>query len=73
MTQLKIGVYRHYKGKEYLAIGVARHSENEEELVVYKPLYGDRGLWVRPLEMFLSQVKVEGKFCPRFSWVREKE
>jgi hypothetical protein len=49
---LKPGLYRHYKGKHYEVIGVAKHSETEELLVVYRPLYGERGLWVRPLAMF---------------------
>ena len=49
---LEIGLYRHYKGREYEVIGIVSHSETEEQLVVYRALYGDRGLWVRPLEMF---------------------
>ncbi|MBN2869852.1 MAG: DUF1653 domain-containing protein [Campylobacterales bacterium] len=49
---LKPGLYRHYKGKHYEVIGVAKHSETSELLVVYRPLYGERGLWVRPLSMF---------------------
>lgn len=49
---LKIGRYRHYKGKFYEVIGIAEHSETGEKLVVYRPEYGERGLWVRPLEMF---------------------
>ncbi|ADR33064.1 protein of unknown function DUF1653 [Sulfuricurvum kujiense DSM 16994] len=49
---VKSGLYRHYKGKYYEVIGVAKHSETEELLVVYRPLYGEQGLWVRPLEMF---------------------
>lgn len=49
---LKPGLYRHYKGKHYEVIGVAKHSETNENMVVYRPLYGERGLWVRPLKMF---------------------
>jgi len=49
---VKAGIYRHYKGNEYEVIGIAKHSEFEEKLVVYRPLYGEMGLWVRPLEMF---------------------
>lgn len=60
------GRYRHYKGKYYEVIGVARHSETEELLVVYRPLYGERGLWVRPLAMFLDSVSVAGHPVPRF-------
>lgn len=70
MTQpLKPGRYRHYKGKDYEVIGVARHSETEEELVVYRPLYGDQGLWVRPLSMFRETVEVAGESVPRFSYL----
>jgi hypothetical protein len=49
---VKPGLYRHYKGKHYEVIGVAKHSETNESMVVYRPLYGERGLWVRPLKMF---------------------
>lgn len=66
---LKLGRYRHYKGNEYEVIGVARHSETLEELVVYKALYGDNDLWVRPLAMFIEEVDVEGKKMPRFEYV----
>lgn len=70
MTQtLKPGRYRHYKGKDYEVIGIARHSETEEELVVYRPLYGDQGLWVRPLSMFRESVDVAGESVPRFSYL----
>ena len=55
------GRYRHYKGNHYDVIGVARHSETEEPLVVYRPRYGDRGLWVRPLSMFTEPVMVDGE------------
>ncbi len=60
------GLYRHFKGSEYRVIGTAQHSETEEWLVVYQPQYGDRGLWVRPLSMFVEQVLHEGKSVPRF-------
>jgi len=63
------GLYRHYKGHEYEVLGVARHSETEEEYVVYRALYGDRGLWVRPTAMFLETVTVDGRLCPRFQFL----
>lgn len=66
---MKNGRYQHYKGNEYIVIGVARHSETEEELVVYRQDYGERGLWVRPKEMFLEMVDVEGQQIPRFRFV----
>ena len=69
MTRVKIGRYRHYKGNEYTVIGVARHSETEEELVVYRKEYGDRGLWVRPKGMFLETVVVDGRSVPRFEYI----
>jgi cupin 2 domain-containing protein len=60
------GRYRHYKGNEYTVIGTARHSETLEELVVYRQEYGVHGLWVRPKEMFVETVKVNGRDAPRF-------
>ena len=72
MSVIQTGRYRHYKGREYTAIGVAHHSETEEELVVYRKLYGDGSMWVRPLAMFLEEVLVDGQQKPRFSWVGEK-
>jgi len=69
---MKIGKYRHYKGKEYEVIGIAKHSETLEELVVYRALYGDHDLWVRPLKMFNEEIEVEGKKTTRFSFVEEK-
>ncbi|MBS7661252.1 DUF1653 domain-containing protein [Pseudomonas lalucatii] len=68
--QLQPGLYRHYKGPEYRVFGVARHSESEQQMVVYQALYGDYGLWVRPLEMFCEEVVVEGKTLPRFALIR---
>lgn len=63
---LKPGRYRHYKGNDYEVIGVAHHSEDESELVVYRPLYGEGGLWVRPLAMFCEAVETESGIVPRF-------
>jgi hypothetical protein len=59
-SKLTPGIYRHYKGGRYEVIDVARHSESEELLVVYRPLYGDRELWVRPLDMFVESILVDG-------------
>lgn len=69
MPSVTPGRYRHYKGNEYTVLGVARHSETEEELVVYRQEYGERGLWVRPLEMFCETVTVNGQQVPRFQFV----
>ncbi|MAY34751.1 MAG: hypothetical protein CMN84_01490 [Spongiibacteraceae bacterium] len=66
---MKTGRYRHYKGGEYQVLGVARHSETEEQLVVYRPLYGERGLWVRPLAMFTETIERDGRVQPRFELV----
>ena len=65
------GIYRHYKGNEYRVLGVARHSETMEELVVYQALYGERGLWVRPLTMFAEVICVAGTQVQRFKYVSE--
>ncbi|WMI81507.1 DUF1653 domain-containing protein [Anaerotignum sp. MB30-C6] len=65
------GVYEHYKGKKYCVVGLARHSETVEEMVVYRQLYGEFGLWVRPKDMFLETVEVEGKVIPRFRLLQE--
>lgn len=69
---MKPGVYEHFKGKRYEVIGVARHSETEEEMVVYRQLYGEHSLWVRPLAMFFEEVERDGKHMPRFRYVGEK-
>lgn len=69
MDAVRPGRYRHYKGNEYTVVGVARHSETHEELVVYRPEYGDGGLWVRPLAMFTESVTVEGRRVPRFAFL----
>jgi hypothetical protein len=67
--RLQPGRYRHYKGRDYEVLGIARHSETEEELVVYRCLYGDGSLWVRPLAMFLEEVEINGRQVRRFDFV----
>lgn len=72
---MKTGLYKHYKGREYEVIGIARHSETLEEMVVYKALYhsadfGEGALWVRPLSMFEELVELNGSLKPRFEFVR---
>ena len=68
---IQTGTYRHYKGKEYEVIGTACHSETLEELVVYRALYGNFDLWVRPLTMFLDKVEVDGNKVPRFQYLED--
>ncbi|MEK7184944.1 MAG: DUF1653 domain-containing protein [Patescibacteria group bacterium] len=70
--KLKIGIYEHYKGKQYEVIGIAKHSETLEELVVYRALYGEHDLWVRPLKMFLEKVKIGSRNIPRFKFIEKK-
>lgn len=67
----KLGRYRHYRGGDYEVIGVARHSETLEPLVLYRPLYNQTGLWVRPHDMFFEQVEVDGQMRPRFTLIAE--
>ena len=69
MTEPVPGRYRHFKGGEYEVVGVARHSETGERLVVYRPLYNDSGLWVRPVAMFLEPVAVGDATVPRFTYL----
>ena len=71
MESIKPGRYRHCQGKEYEGLGVARHSETEEELVVYRALYGDFGLWVRPVSMWNETVERDGKTFRRFTYIGE--
>ncbi len=66
---IKPGLYQHYKGNQYEVIDIVRHSETEEEMVLYRALYGERGLWVRPLTMFTESVNVDGLCMPRFEFV----
>lgn len=65
-TSIQPGRYRHFKGNEYTVVGMARHSETLEEMIVYRQEYGDHGLWVRPKQMFSETVKFEGRDVPRF-------
>ena len=67
--ELKKGLYRHYKGNMYEVFMTAQHSESEEWMVVYKALYDDEGMWVRPYEMFIEKVKVGGELVSRFTYV----
>ncbi len=69
---IKPGIYKHYKGKEYKVIGVAKHSETLEDLVLYEPMYESISkYWVRPLAMFLEEVEVDGKKVTRFTFIKE--
>lgn len=68
-SEPKPGLYRHYKGNEYRVVGLARHSETLEPMVVYEALYGEGGLWVRPAGMFLEEIEIEGNLLPRFKRV----
>ena len=69
---IETGIYRHFKGNNYQVLGIVRHSETDERLVLYRPLYGEATdeLWVRPLQMFLESVQVEGREIPRFTLIR---
>jgi len=67
MEYPKKGIYRHFKGNRYELIGVAKHSETEEDMVVYRALYGEGGLWVRPLSMWSDRVERDGKIYTRFT------
>lgn len=71
MHTLKPGKYRHFKGAEYEVIGTATHSETEETLVVYRTLYGNFDLWVRPIDMFMGTKLVEGVETARFQYISE--
>ena len=71
MESIKPGRYRHFKDKEYEVLGIARHSETKEELVVYRALYGDFSLWVRPVSMWNETVERDGKTFRRFTYIGE--
>lgn len=69
MSEVKFGRYRHFKGGEYEVLHIARHSETEEPLVVYRALYGDGGVWVRPLSMWNESVEYNGEKVLRFTYI----
>jgi len=73
MGAIQTGIYQHYKGSKYEVLGQAMHSETEEEMVVYRALYGDYGLWLRPLSMFQECVMVEGESKARFQLVEAQD
>ncbi len=70
---LKKGIYRHFKGNEYELVGIAKHSETLENFVVYKALYGERGIWVRPFALFIEEIERDGYKGPRFAWIRNEQ
>jgi hypothetical protein len=69
---LKKGLYRHFKGNLYSVIELARHSESGEDMVVYQALYGERGVWVRPLAMFDETIERDGKLLKRFAYIGDE-
>lgn len=71
MNEIKLGRYRHFKGNEYEVIAIAKHSETTEDYVVYKALYGDGGLWVRPASMWNETVERDGATYKRFTYIGE--
>lgn len=71
MEEIKLGKYRHFKGNEYEVIGIAKNSETLEETVVYRALYGDGGLWVRPASMWNETVERDGKIYKRFNFIED--
>lgn len=70
VIEIKLGIYEHYKGNLYQVLHIAKHSETEEELVVYRALYQAYGVWVRPLAMFAETVEVDGEAVPRFKLIK---
>lgn len=72
-NEIKMGRYRHFKGNEYEVIGIAKHSETTEEMVVYQALYGEHGLWVRPASMWNETVERDGKVFKRFIYIGDDD
>ena len=73
MQKIRSGIYRHYKGNLYEVIDIVQHSETEENLVLYKALYGEKGTWVRPLAMFFDKIEKDGKIVTRFEFLEAVE
>ena len=73
MEEIRPGIYRHFKGNLYRMLFVAKHSETQENMVVYQALYGQRGYWVRPAAMWNERVVRDGYDGPRFTYLREEE
>ena len=71
INEIKLGRYRHFKGGEYEVIGFAKHSETQEEMVVYRALYGEGQIWVRPASMWNERVEREGEIFSRFTYIEE--
>ena len=69
MNNIKLGKYRHFKGGEYEVLGIAKHSETQEQMVVYRALYGEREIWVRPASMWNEQIQKDGKTFSRFTYI----
>ena len=69
MEEIKLGKYRHFKGNEYEVIAIAKHSETTEDYVVYKALYGDGGMWIRPASMWNETVERDGATYKRFTYI----
>ena len=70
---MQTGIYEHYKGNRYKVIDIARHSETDELLVLYRLMYGDENLWVRPFEMFFEKVTIDGKVVERFKYIGDAD
>ena len=70
---MQTGIYEHYKGNQYKVIDIARHSETDELLVLYRPMYGDESLWVRPFAMFFEKVTIDDVLVPRFKYVGDAD
>ena len=69
---MKTGIYEHYKGNRYTVIDTVRHSETEELLVLYRPMYGEENLWVRPFNMFFEEIELNGSLQPRFKYIGDE-